>query len=360
MAIHGLLRLPTTMITVILLQLIFLSHPTFSLGLSPRRLWTPLRAAGGTYEGEDVGGETGGGIPDASKGNSPSTTTASSSSSSSRAANPFERVVRSVTRNEDYKFGDITRTVVNSTTTGVEGTVRAVTGNEDYHFGDLTKSAIGSTAHGVEGIVKSVTGNEDYHFGDLTRNTVGAAGSIMTYSEKTLKMMRDNNIHELVELLNLYWNKSMNYDERKETFWVFVYLGAILVLSYNFVANTMSGMVFAAAWARTSLATGTSPLSPGMWGKFLETKATLDLFFGGPCLPARAIVTIPWFFSYRKFVVASAHKSPLREKFPIINRCASLLLSYVVGNLAFVGGFTYTLVKMISLWTGVPVFPVAS
>ena len=210
----------------------------------------------------------------------------------------------------------------------------------------------------MEGLVQSVTGKENYQFGDLTRGTLNAAGGVLTYSEKTLGLMRDHNIHELVELMNLYWTRSMNYEERKEAFVVFVYLGAILVLSYNFVANVMSGLVFCAAWAMQSVATGASPLAPGMWAAFLQKKATLDVFFGGPCLPLRAIVTIPWFFRYRKMVVGMAYRSPLRQKLPIINRCMSLLMSWVVFNLAFVGGVTFSLLKLLALRTGVPVFPV--
>ena len=171
--------------------------------------------------------------------------------------------------------------------------------------------------------------------------------------------MRDANIHELVELLNLFWNRSMNENERKEAFTVIVYLGAITVLAYNFVANVMAGMVFAATWAKFSTQMGVSPISPGMWTKFLEAKTTMDLFFGGPCLPARALITIPWFFKYRKFVVAMSYRSPLREKFPIINRYFSLIFTWIIANLGFVGGVTYLMVKIGSMRTGVPMFPVA-
>eukprot|EP00581_Thalassiosira_minuscula_P012266 CAMPEP_0183719564 /NCGR_PEP_ID=MMETSP0737-20130205/12441_1 /TAXON_ID=385413 /ORGANISM="Thalassiosira miniscula, Strain CCMP1093" /LENGTH=338 /DNA_ID=CAMNT_0025949283 /DNA_START=149 /DNA_END=1162 /DNA_ORIENTATION=+ len=338
MAVQKILRLRIILIAL-LFQLSCLG-PTASFSLSPRRYWTPLQAAenaynkdDGTSDGPEVGEEE-----------------EDSKSKSGSLSSPFEKVVRKVTGNERYKFGDITRSVVNTTTHGVEDVVRSVTHDGSYQFGDLTKKALGSTTSGFEGVVKSVTGREDYKFGDLTKGTINAAGSVMTYSEKTLSVLKDNNIHELVELLNLYWMKRMDDEERREAFTVFVYLGAIIVLSYNFVANLMSGMVFAAAWTKVSAATGVSPLSPGMWAKLIETKSTLDLFFGGPCLPARAIITIPWFFTYRRLVVTAASNSPLREKYPIINRCMSLLLSYVVGNLAFLGGVTFLMIKMLSVW----------
>ena len=159
--------------------------------------------------------------------------------------------------------------------------------------------------------------------------------------------------------MNIFWNKSMNAEERAEAFTVAVYTGSIVVLAYNFVANIMSGMVFAAAWAKASMAAGASPLSPGMWGTFMQVKSSLDLFFGAPCVPVRALITIPWFFVYRRMVVKLTSQSPLKEKYPIVNRYLSLILSWAVANIVFPGGVTFFMVKMVSLWTGVPVFSVA-
>ncbi len=200
--------------------------------------------------------------------------------------------------------------------------------------------------------MKSATGNEGYQFGDLTRN-------VITYSEKSIRTIRDNNVHELVGLLDMYWTKNMGDKERTEAFTMVVYLGAMLILAYNFVANLMSGMVFAAAWTRIGMVAGKTPLHPGYWSKFLEAKSTMDILFGGPCLPARALIAIPWFFQYRKFVIGVARTLPLREKFPILNRYVALILSWVVANLAFVGGITLLMMKTGSLMSGVPIFSVA-
>lgn len=128
MSIENLLRLP--ILSALLLQLI-LSPPTSSFSLSPtRRLWTPLRASGDTYDDSDL---------------------SSGSKEDNGGANPFESIVRRVTNNEEYKFGDITRSLVDTTTHGVEDVVRTVTHDENYNFGDITKKAIGSTTHGFEG-----------------------------------------------------------------------------------------------------------------------------------------------------------------------------------------------------------------
>ena len=273
-------------------------------------------------------------------------------------ANIFEQAVRKVTRNKNYKFGDLTKSAANASTKTIEGAVRTVTRDDDYHFGDYSKKVLSTGTGTFESAVKSITGNEEYKFGDLTRNVVGTvkttSGSIITYSEKTLSLLRDANIHELVELLNLFWTNSMTFEERREAFAVLIYLGAIIVLAYNFIANLMSGIVFSVAWYKVAIATGLSPVAS--WPTFLQTKATLDMFFGGPCLPLRVAATIPWFFNYRKLVVATAYFSPLREKFPIINRCISLLLSWFIVNLALVGGMTFVMIAFASLRSGVPIF----
>ena len=53
---------------------------------------------------------------------------------------------------------DLTKIAVTSTTSGVEGAVRTVIRNEEYKFGDITKGVINSTTSGMEDVVKEVMG----------------------------------------------------------------------------------------------------------------------------------------------------------------------------------------------------------
>ena len=51
------------------------------------------------------------------------------------------------------------------------------TGNEEYQFGDFTRSAVEGTKVGVEDAVKKVTGNEEYQCNtasNLTRSEAAA------------------------------------------------------------------------------------------------------------------------------------------------------------------------------------------
>lgn len=276
----------------------------------------------------------------------------SASTSQPSPPNAFEKTVRSVTRSKNYRFGDLSKKVLRTSKTGVEAAVRTV--KPDYQFGDFTIGALNATTKGVERTVQQLLDDEEYQFGDLTKGAIGRADRIMTYSEKSMSLMREANVHELVELMNLYWTKSMNQEERVEAFATAVYLGAILVLAFNFVSNMFEGVVFAGVWHRYASHYAQSPLLD--WAGFLRMKQTADLVFGTPFLPARAIISIPFFFKYRKAVVRIAYKSPLRYRFPIINRSMSLLLSWVGLNLGLVAALTYGLVKASSLRTGVSIF----
>jgi hypothetical protein len=106
----------SSMIPALLVALIIQNYPISSFSLSPihNRFWTPLHATKDIYDSDDK------------------------ESSNNEEGNPnrFEKFVRNVSSQKDYKFGDLTKKMVNTTTTGVEGAVKSVTGNEDYHFGD--------------------------------------------------------------------------------------------------------------------------------------------------------------------------------------------------------------------------------
>ena len=104
--------------TALLVALLVQNYPTSSFSLSPihNRFWTPLRASESIYNSDDD--------------------KESSNNNNEDNPNRFEKFVRNVSRQKDYKFGDLTRKVVNTTTTGVEGAVKTVTGNEEYQFGD--------------------------------------------------------------------------------------------------------------------------------------------------------------------------------------------------------------------------------
>lgn len=173
-----------------------------------------------------------------------------------------------------------------------------------------------------------------------------------------MNLVREANIHELVALTNAMWSRNLTEQQRKETWIVLLQLGAIAVLAYSFIANVQAGMVMAVAWGQTSRTTGMSPLAHcESWAQFLQNQSTLNMIFGGPFLPVRAIITVKWFFPYRRFAVGVLRRLPLRNKFPLLNRIACILFMWIVVNLASVGVLTAGMVWLTSRWTGVPVAP---
>jgi hypothetical protein len=196
---------------------------------------------------------------------------------------------------------------------------------------------------------------------DITKGAISSlskpVNNALSGAERTLSLVREANIHELVAVSNVIWTDNLNDEQRRETWIVVIHLAAIAVLAYNFVSNIQAGMVTAAAWTRTSILTGMSPLTPGNWALFLQIQSTLNMVFGGPFLPVRAIVTIKWFFPYRRLVVGVERRSPLHSKYPLISRVTSVLGMWLVINLASVGILTACMVWLGSLWTGVPVIP---
>eukprot|EP00322_Chrysochromulina_rotalis_P020377 CAMPEP_0115849908 /NCGR_PEP_ID=MMETSP0287-20121206/11693_1 /TAXON_ID=412157 /ORGANISM="Chrysochromulina rotalis, Strain UIO044" /LENGTH=181 /DNA_ID=CAMNT_0003303893 /DNA_START=24 /DNA_END=569 /DNA_ORIENTATION=+ len=94
-----------------------------------------------------------------------------------------KRVIRDMTGNKDYEFGDGTKALSSATQDAAEQAAEAVIAaggtaaeagaaarkaidDSGYQFGDFTKAGI----KGFEGAVRDATGNEEYKFGDLSKN----------------------------------------------------------------------------------------------------------------------------------------------------------------------------------------------
>ena len=94
-----------------------------------------------------------------------------------------KRVIRDMTGNKEYEFGDGTKALASTTTDAAEaaakavidaggsaieagGAAKKVLDDSGYQFGDLTKGAI----KGWEDIVREASGDESYQFGDFTKN----------------------------------------------------------------------------------------------------------------------------------------------------------------------------------------------
>lgn len=209
-------------------------------------------------------------------------------------------------------------------------------------------------------------GYDDYEFDDFTRGALNE-------TKKTLDILQKSNIHdihELVVLLNYVWTQNLDYDQKKEVFVVTIYLGAILVLSYSFIAGIMSACLNVISFkilfsvlnganvdvleiSKTlrsililNLSGAVEADSYAFVLQFQSIRSRLDLFFGGPFLPIRVAATIPLFFQYQKWIRAVSARLPLlrKSRYPALNRAASIVLMWMFVNLGSyvslsVGGF---------------------
>lgn len=96
-----------------------------------------------------------------------------------------KRVIRDMTGNTEYEFGDGAKALSSATQDSAEKAAAAVIDaggtaieagaaakkvldDSGYQFGDLTKGAI----KGWEEIVRDASGNDEYKFGDVTKNAM--------------------------------------------------------------------------------------------------------------------------------------------------------------------------------------------
>jgi len=94
-----------------------------------------------------------------------------------------KRVIRDMTGNKEYQFGDGTKALSQASQEAAEAAASAVIDaggtaaeagaaakqaldDSGYQFGDITKSAV----KGFEQTVRDATGNDGYKFGDVTKN----------------------------------------------------------------------------------------------------------------------------------------------------------------------------------------------
>ena len=67
-----------------------------------------------------------------------------------KAVEAEENLVRSLTGNDSYEFGQFTKNFTQTAVTKTEETIRSVTDNDTYQFGDFTKTVVGNVTASAE------------------------------------------------------------------------------------------------------------------------------------------------------------------------------------------------------------------
>ena len=281
------------------------------------------------------------------------TALATSKEDASDDANPFENAMRKLTGDEDYKFGDLTRSTLDgagkATRSTLDGAGKALTGDEDYEFGDITKKAVTSAKEGVASLAgKSV---DEYEFGDVARRVMGE-------TDKAIAGWRDDAFDEMMPTLWDNFLGRMNEKEKGDVVVAMAQLVACYFLAFGLIFNlTVSGSI-AISWALSAFRRGVSPLaSAAAWSAFLTSQSTLRLALDPLLMPVRMFAAALLTRYYRRGVVYIQERLPYRDELPMVNRCLALALAWAVCNGLAVAGLTAGVVWAISRAAGVPMLP---
>ena len=279
----------------------------------------------------------------------------------------FEALAKTVGfADEDYKFGDLSRQIVDITT----DTIRTITGNDDYQFGDITKNMTVMAVNATEGTIRSISGDEDYQLGDLTKSVVN---DVTTSGESVSLLVKlcfniyhrlpSNNLlrrffHELLLQQSVASSPSDSSGKLKDksnssAMIATLQLIAFIGLTLHFVLNICHSCSIIASWGYTWWKIGTSPLQThASWQMFLSVQSTLKLLVVGPlALPVQVGITFFLSIPYRDFVVLGLEQNLLQViipkrvkrkliKFPVLKRFLALFLAYLLGNGLMVATFT--------------------
>lgn len=229
----------------------------------------------------------------------------------------FERAVQSLTGDEDYQFGDISRKTLSDLTNKDLST-------EAYEFGDISRNFIKQTG-------KAVTGKEDYEFGDITKG-------FLKDTDATLQSWRGQALNDLPVNLLDQTLKKLTPNERKVLLVALIRWLAIALCAWGLCANLCTSFSVTAAWTKASWVESTR----GVWNPFAMgaihqqvflrtyafTRIVMDPFF----LLVQGAGTLFLVFPYQRFVRSIEEKQVpefVREKYPLLARVSALGLSFM-------------------------------
>ena len=190
-----------------------------------------------------------------------------------------EGVVRTVTDNDEYQFGDLTK-----------GVVRDLTGKDasEYQFGDITKKA-----------VTNFTGKEDYEFGDISRKVLADA-------ESSLEALRDAYFRDLPNELQRLILGGLPKEQREALISAITSYGSMAVLVWSLVSTACTaGLVFT-AWTRACLRA-----APDRWGSAIAAIPTLRLLEPA-LLPVKALLFVLSINRYQRTALSVQRRLPQR------------------------------------------------
>ena len=263
----------------------------------------------------------------------------------------FEGVVRNLTGDDDYEFGQFTKKAIADLTDKATTAGRELTGDDQYEFGDITKQVVSDLGKGATVAGRAVLGREDYEFGDISR-------SMLSSADRTLSETRDAYFRELPSAVWRQLFAGLNSSEENDLKLAIVQYLALALLSYSLAWNLNCGATIVLAWALTSRRTGVSPLYDGeQWAAFLNVYNTIRLGLEPILLPVRVLGAAWLSLQSRRALLCLQRVLPFREQYPILNRVLALVAMWLLGNVLTVAVATLVGIWSSSILTGVAVIP---
>jgi len=266
-----------------------------------------------------------------------------------------EKITKILKDNLSSQFGNMTTMevvsevksgkVVENTVKTAEEVIREVTNNDDYQFGDITKGTVMEVKRTTEDVLRTVTQNEDYRFGDITKSAL--TGVLDESLNRTIVDLPA----QLQEALGVLTDQQ----KWKLKLQALQLLG-IGALSINFVFNAFGGLNIVAAWIRVCVRTGASPLTSGVhWTEFMHSMNVNRILYGSVLMPVQLVAA--YFLVFRYWLIVRWVQKLLFQKKDrkIINRFVSIFLVYFFGNVVSVASVTGMAILLTSKITGVPI-----
>ena len=258
------------------------------------------------------------------------------------------------TGNEEYQFGDFTRSAVEGTKVGVEDAVKKVTGNEEYQCDTGLSPQTGSTRSEAAAKPLHTTAKPSTPLWPALRTLVPWCSRAVGDVTKSILAAADQSVNEYVNDIQKRLLGDLTQAQRDALVAVGLKTGAMCVLAYGLVDKLLRAISFVLAWAASISSTHLSPLAPGQWRAFMTTHATIRMVYVPVLFPLHVLATVALALPYRSLILSLQRRLPLQNR-PWLNAGLALSIAFALGT-GLATGVAALGVRLASLVVGVPVF----
>ena len=267
----------------------------------------------------------------------------------------FDKFSTGIQSAGSYSFGDIGRKVVEEVLLTTEKTVKFLDADGDgiVSLEEIATPLSEGFKNTTEDVVRSVTGNEQYRFGDFTSAFMMESDrTLHRLRDEAMHEVLGELTSQQQQALMLTVVQTMATCVLSFNFVMNIFSGITVVLAWAFAS-----FAHHAAAARivstklTTTAATTLGASVTLWDRFMLARSSIELVLSPLLLPLAAAATLFFFNPYRDFVeyIQKALQNRLQPKdsdeiqgSPMFIRALSLSLAWLVANCTAVMAATGT------------------